>query len=267
MPDDTPHEDALSPAGSPAPPGAPSPFVAVREQQAEHPIRITSYGTRRRSRLTVLVRSLLVTPHLHWLFLWGLAAFVVVFLSWLWTLVAGRSPRRLHGFLARFLRYSTHVSAYITLLANPYPHFVGDPGDYPVDLEVDPPAKQRRWKTLFRFVLAVPALVLSTVFGYLLQLLAFAGWFVCLVIGRMPEGMQSLGLFCVRYGQQTLGYLLLLTDRYPALASPAPPTGEWQKPEPGWKLEARAAGWIPPEELARPAPGLPPPAPPGGTGS
>jgi hypothetical protein len=31
----------------------------------------------------------------------------------------------------------------------------------------------------------------------------------------MPEGLRNLGAICIRYGEQTSAYLLLLTDRYP----------------------------------------------------
>jgi hypothetical protein len=38
-------------------------------------------------------------------------------------------------------------------------------------------------------------------------------------VGRVPDGFQSLGIYCLRYHAQTYAYLLLLTDRYPSLAS------------------------------------------------
>ena len=249
MPDETPTDHTL-PATEPQDSGDAG---GQLEPHPYHAVRLVSYGTRRRSRLTVFFRLLLALPHYYWLALWGFAAIVVAFVSWWWTLIAGRSPDRLHTFLARFTRYSTHVNAYLNLLASPYPHFVGDPGDYPVDLEIDPPAPQNRWKTAFRLVLALPALVLATVFGYLLQLIALLGWFACLAIGRMPQGMQNLGLFCLRYQEQAYAYVLLLTDRYPPLASPPPETGEWRKPEPGWRREAQEAGWIPPEQRVGPS--------------
>ena len=233
---------------------AQQPPVAALEAPP-YPIRLAAYGTQRRSRLTVLFRLVLATPHVYWVMLWGAAAALVGFASWWATLFAGRSPERLHRFLARFLRYLTHTTAYLMLLANPYPHFVGDPGDYPVDLEIDGPARQSRWKTAFRLILVIPAFILATVFGYLLQILAFLGWFASIVIGRMPEGMQNLGLFCLRYQQQTYGYALLLTDRYPPLASPPPASGEWRKPVPGWEREARAAGWLPRSETREAAEG------------
>ena len=34
--------------------------------------------------------------------------------------------------------------------------------------------------------------------------------------------MRDLGVYCLRYQQQTYGYLMLLTDRYPSLSGPTP---------------------------------------------
>jgi hypothetical protein len=92
-----------------------------------------------RNRLTVFFRLLLAIPHLVWLTLWGIAAFVVAFILWLAVLIEGQAPESLHEFVAGYVRYATHVAAYVLLAANPYPGFRGRPG-YPVDVEIDPAA-------------------------------------------------------------------------------------------------------------------------------
>ena len=38
---------------------------------------------------------------------------------------------------------STHLNAYISLVANPYPGFVGEEGDYPIDVKLPPPEPSR----------------------------------------------------------------------------------------------------------------------------
>ena len=48
---------------------------------------------------------------------------------------------------------------------------------------------------------------------------AILSWFVALAVARVPAGFQNLGTYCLRYQIQTLAYVLLLTDRYPTLAS------------------------------------------------
>jgi hypothetical protein len=67
--------------------------------------------------------------------------------------------------------------------------------------------------------MAIPALVLNWVFGQVLQIVAILGWFVAIAIGRMPRGMENLGLYCVRYQAQTYAYTAIVTDRYPSLTA------------------------------------------------
>jgi uncharacterized protein DUF4389 len=190
---------------------------------ADHPIRLIVSDDLKRSRLTVFFRLLLAIPHFFWLTLWTIAVFFVVIVAWFTALIKGRLPDGMHDFLARYLRYSTRFYAYGNLLANPYPPFNGSTDvTYPVDLHVDPPQAQRRWKILLRWFLAIPAQILAWVFGQVLGIIAFLGWFVCIFTGRMPKGMRDLGVYCLRYQQQTYGYLMLLTERYPSLEGPIP---------------------------------------------
>lgn len=185
----------------------------------EHPVRIAVTGGLEHSRLTVFFRLLLAIPHLIWLLLWGVAVFFALVAAWFAALVTGRVPMALHRFLAAYLRYGVHVSAYVYLVGRRFPGFTGRAGSYDVDPEIDPPAPQNRWKTLFRFFLAVPALFVAGALGGVLLVVAFFGWWYALVTGRMPEGFRNLGASCLRYSTQTYAYFLLLTDRYP-YASP-----------------------------------------------
>jgi hypothetical protein len=184
----------------------------------DHPIGLVVDDDLRRTRLTVLLRLLLAIPQAIWLAIWGVAAYVAVVVAWFAALATGRVPGALHGFLSRFLRAATHLSAYVFLLADPWPPFGGAPGTYPVDLRVDPPEAQSRLTVLFRLPLAVPALLLCYVFRLVNQVVALLGWFSCLFLGRMSAGMRVLSAWMLRYELQTYAYLLLLTGRYPSLA-------------------------------------------------
>ena len=184
----------------------------------EHPIRLAVTDDLERSRLTSFFRFILAIPHVIWFLLWSLVAAFASAINWLATLIMGRSPQGLHSFLAAYLRYRTHYYAYVRRLANPYPGFTGAQRSYPVDLRVAGPEPQNRLKTLFRFILAIPAQLLALVLGTVLAVIGFLAFWVVLVLGRMPEGMQNLGAYCLRYQEQTVGYAMYLTDRYPSLA-------------------------------------------------
>lgn len=194
--------------------------VTTREA---YPIRQVVTDDLVRNRLTVAFRLILVIPHLIWLELWTIAAVVLWPIDWAWTLIAGRSPAWAHGFYSSFLRYNQHVSAYLCLGADPYPGFVGDPG-YPVDLQIDPAASQRRVLTLFRPILAIPMLIVAGVLGYLVGVVALIAWFFCLFTGRMLEGMRNMITFCIAFTAHTHGYMAFLTDRYPPFSEGQIPT-------------------------------------------
>jgi hypothetical protein len=183
-----------------------------------HPVRLIVSDDRKLSRLTVFFRILLVIPHVFWQYFWIFASGWCVIINWFVLLIRGRSPEDLHLFLARVLRYRTHLTSYIFLVSNPYPTFFGRQGANPVDLEIDGPDRQPRLVTLFRLVLAIPAFVLAYVLILVLAVVALVGWFVALVIGRMPKGMRDLSAYCLRYEAQTSAYLMCLTSRYPSLS-------------------------------------------------
>lgn len=219
------------PNSDPLLPGYPQPAP-------DHPIRIAVNDDLRRSRLTVFFRLLLVLPHLIWLNLWGIVVFFTVIANWFVTLFAGRPAEPLHRFHGAYVRYATHVLAYLFLIANPFPGFTGKPGTFPIDLHIPPRGRQNRWKTGFRLILAIPAAAIAGAVGVALYLVAIFGWFVGVLLGRMPQGLRNLGAFALRYNAQTWAYVVLLTDRYPfagpsleLLPAPAAPT-EPTEPEP-----------------------------------
>jgi hypothetical protein len=197
--------------------------VGVPWPAPEHPVVLLHEpDDGRRSRLTVFFRLPLAFPHLVWLALWGIAVVVVAFVNWIVTLIRGRSPDALHRFLAAYIRYQVHVSAFLTLVANPFPGFAGAVGSYPVDVEVAPPERQTRWSVGFRVLLAFPAFVLSSALSTAIYIGAILGWFASLFTGRMPDGLRKLGLLGLRYSAQANAYgLALLTSRYPYAGPPA----------------------------------------------
>ena len=223
-----------------------------------HPVRLVVTDDLARSRLTVFFRLLLALPHVFWLALWLSIALVITVVNWFATLFTGRSPAGVHDFLAGFLRYATHVEAYVLLAANPYPaFFLGSASPYPVDLEIDPPARQNRWKTGFRLVLSVPAMTLAATFvggpsgwrysgsGIALTA-AFLVWFAALARGSSPRGLRDLIAWSLGYGAQAGAYLFLLTDRYP-YTGPEQHLADLDRPD----VDTRLPGLVNEDDLRR----------------
>jgi Domain of unknown function (DUF4389) len=209
----------------------------------EHPIRLTVSDELERTRLTVFFRLLLAIPLLLWMIVWGITVVFAAIANWFATLAQGRSPQSIHEFLAAYVRYVTHIYAYLYLAADRYPRFLGQ-SDYPVDVQIAAPAAQSRWKVGFRIVLAIPAFIFSSALlgsgvntltpgrqglfgaGGLAGASALLGWFAALFTGRMPHGLRNAGALALRYSAQSAAYLLLLTERYPYVGPTAIAPGQ-----------------------------------------
>ena len=204
-----------------------------------HPVALSVEDDYVRNRLTVFFRLILAIPHYIWFGLWSIVIVFAAVANWLISLFTGRPPGGLHRFMCAYVRYQVHLTSYISLAGNPYPGFVGEEGEYPIDvaLPVEPQA-QPRWTILIRIVLALPALIVSAALagtsglntagsrsgkgvsrvnggGALLFFCAFLGWFASLVTGRMPKGLRDAEAYAIGYSAQVTSYVLLVTGRYP----------------------------------------------------
>jgi len=191
----------------------------------EERLRVRDDEPLRRRRLAVLFRVVLYVPHAVVVAGWSLVVVPTLGIVWLALLIEGRLPTWLHRFIAAFVRYVGQVTAWFFLLSARYP----DPlhtQTHPFVIDVPERPRQPRVLTLFRLVLAIPALLLATALRVVLTLAAIPAWFAGIALGRTTAGLQELGTFCLRYELETLGYTLLLTARYPRLVpaeSPASP--------------------------------------------
>jgi hypothetical protein len=177
-----------------------------------------------RSRLTVFFRLLLLIPHFVWVFFYGLATYIVVFIAWFAILFTGKYPAGMYEFVAGFLRYYTRLTAYGYLVVDTYPPFdSGEHPEYPVRLKIDPPqAKYSRLKVFFRFILAIPVFIFIYVLSIWLEVVAIAIWFVAVIMGKTPPGLTEAMRFPMSYTARGTGYSLLLTDKYPPVSETEP---------------------------------------------
>lgn len=211
-----------TPAGTPPPPSGTPPTGGWSQQLPPDPVdpkgprpRFIVTDDLRRSRVLTLLRLPLAIPHIVWSMLFAIVAFLVAFVAWLIGIVLGRVPDGLHRLLASFVRYSTHLNAWMYMAANPFPGFTGQPG-YPVDLEIVGPVKQPRLTILFRWVLAIPAYIFMYILS-LVQLIVPVAWVISLILGRLPSGLAQPLYYVVRYQSQLTAYMLLATPRYPTV--------------------------------------------------
>jgi hypothetical protein len=172
-----------------------------------------------------LVHWLLVIPHFVIMYVLGIAAEVVAVISWFAILFTGRIPEGLANFQAMYIRYSMRTAVYYGFLREEYPPFAftmsaTDPGDDPrVGVDLVPQLEGRnRLTTAFRFILAIPHLIVAAVLGIVLFVIVVIAFFAVLFTGRWPAGLRDFVLRVGRWYVQFQAYLLLLTDEYPPFA-------------------------------------------------
>lgn len=125
------------------------------------------------------------------------------------------------------------------------PHAVA----HPVDVHLEPSlAGRNRLTTAFRFVLALPHLLLvgapvagvatwvsrgeegghwelgaGGALGAVAAVAAIIAWFAIVFTGRHPPGLWNLGAFYLRWRVRALAYMALLRDEYPPFGDGAYP--------------------------------------------
>lgn len=172
-----------------------------------------------RNRLTVLLRFIMVIPHVVWSIFYGLAAGAGVSVAWFATVFTGRYPQGLYDFVTGYLRYSTRLYAYMYLVTDEFPPFDGrEHLEYPVTASIPPrQGSYSRLTTALRLVLLIPVVILLHVVGLWIGAVSIAIWFVAVVTGRTSASLVEAGRFPLAYMMRAYAYAFLLTDSWPPL--------------------------------------------------
>jgi hypothetical protein len=182
-----------------------------------YPVTFEADYVHRRNRLSSFFRLLLALPILFWVAIYSLVAEIAVVIAWFAIVITGRYPKGIYDFVAGAVRLIATSTAYACLLCDPYPPFNPEPHDaYPVRMQFAGPLPQySRVKTFFRFILAIPILILRYVIGLLLEITSVAAWFVAWIGGQMPRGLFDVIELAISYTARSDAYLFLLTETYP----------------------------------------------------
>ena len=143
------------------------------------------------------------------------ASSILLLLAWFGIMFTGRYPQKMFELNVQAFRWYQNLTAYRYLLRDEYPPFSGDPGAYPLKLEIDPPGKMSRLTTFFRLILAIPHLIIVYVLEIVAEVITVIAWFAILFTGGYPKGMFDFVIGCRRWIARVGGYLYLFTDRYP----------------------------------------------------
>jgi hypothetical protein len=189
------------------------------------------------NRWTTFFRLILAIPWLVVGAVLGLLLAFTHFFAWVAIVILGRYPHWLYNFNAGVMRFSIRTSGWIYLQTDEWPPFgLSDDPNYPIRVNIAPPAEsQSRVKAFFRWVLALPVLlVLSYGTSYIQMAAGFVAWLTIVFRGYMPEAIHNILTYVNSFHARVFGYIAFLTDDYPpiglekakgtAVAAPGPAT-------------------------------------------
>ena len=205
-------------SGYPSYPAYPAGTPGTRLQLAEpDPVQVAAAEPARQRRATVAFRLILVVPHMFLLFFLGIAAVVVAFLGWWGALFTGRLPEFAVNYLSGFMRWVLRYHAYLYLLTDVYPPFtLDDVPEYPVRLAIPERQRLNRAAVFFRFILASPGMIVSTVATEgASSIVLFVAWLIALVNGHLPRPLHQALTALLRYQLRFYCYYWMLTPAYP----------------------------------------------------
>jgi hypothetical protein len=195
--------------------GYPIQLVIDRDQQIYHRWGIPLLGQG--------VRLVLVLPHVLALWVLGSICAVTVVVTWIPILILGRIPEPVISLYVTTYRLATRVTAYVLLMAGPYPGFSLD-RPYPVDLVVRMPADysiNRVWGIPFlgflvRGLCVIPQGVILFVLGIFVAIVALVAWIPVLLTGRFPGFGYTICGGYLRLSSRITLWTLFFPAAYPA---------------------------------------------------
>ena len=125
-------------------------------------------------------------------------------------------PRWWFDFNLEFLRFSTRVCAYISLLRDEYP---STDEEQAVHLDIDYPDAQQdlnRWLPLVKWFLVIPHCIILIPLSFVALLCTIGAWFAILFTERYPRDLFNLVVGVSRWWLRVVAYaFILVTDQYP----------------------------------------------------
>jgi hypothetical protein len=119
---------------------------------------------------------------------------------------------------------------------------------YPISFEADPALEGRnRLTTFFRYIVAIPWLIVAAIYGFVAEIAAVIAWFAIVFTGKYPQGIYDFNAGYLRMISRVNGFQYLLTDEwppfggdeapdYPVRIGVAPPLDEYSRLKTGLRL-------------------------------
>ena len=167
------------------------------------------------SRWLIFVKGILAIPHIIVLYGLGMVAMALTFIAWFVILVTKVYPRELFDFVVNINRWNANVTAYTFLMRDEYPPFSWDPGEYPLQYDVEYPEELSRWLIFVKWLLAIPHFLVLIFLGIGAVVALIVAFFAILFTKRFPISLFTFLVGVNRWSVRVNAYVYLLRDEYP----------------------------------------------------
>lgn len=175
------------------------------------------------SRLTTFFRLIMAIPVVIILMFWGIAASVVLIISWFAIVFTKQFPRGMFDFVNRFTCYAARANAYLYLQTDAFPSLSDEQN---VHLRIPYPDQGlSRWLPFVKWLLAIPHFIVIWILSYAIQVVVFIAWFAILFTGKYPRGLFDFVTGVSRWTYRVYAYAYLMRDEYPPFSMDGPNPG------------------------------------------
>jgi hypothetical protein len=109
--------------------------------------------------------------------------------------------------------------------------------------------ERNRLTVFFRWLLAIPHLIVLTLWSIVAEIAIIIAWFAALITGRVPAGLHNFIASWLRYATHVYAYAFLLADPFPPFSGSEPYPIDLQiapaAPQARWKVFFRILLAIP----------------------
>lgn len=181
---------------------------------SSYPVRFDVQYSDTLSRLTFL-KWILAIPHYLIIYALNIVFNIISLIAFFAIIFTGIYPRSLFDFAVNTQRWRMNLVGYVLLIRDEYPPFSFEPGLYPVTFEVDYPTALARFAPLYKWILAIPHLIIVGILGFIAFFAVFVAGLSVLFTGKYPEGIYKFVVGVQRWSQRATLYALFMTDEYP----------------------------------------------------
>jgi hypothetical protein len=169
----------------------------------------------RQRRWTVLLRAFLLIPSIVWTVAVGFVTALALIYVWFAVLFTGRRPSGPTELVRGLLHLRVRYLSYLMLMTDVFPPLALSARAYPVRLVLPEDGPGGRLSVLFRWLLLIPAALVSNILTSGWALLSPACWIWTLITGRAPRTFHRANVAVLRWQMRTQAYATLMTGRWP----------------------------------------------------